>query len=99
MTISVHYQTERQKREQIIKEKIGYGKIVKHIINSEENIIYAISSTGIINVINHQNYLLITRKIARPAQLIRFYSIHNEIVPNYLLQIAKKHQRLGYNRV
>ena len=96
---SNHYVSEREKREQAIKE-IGEGKIVKvayvdrHHKNGPE--IHCISDTGIITVYNQITRKMVTKLIARPGQIERYYE-EDEEVPKYLIDIAKKHKLLGLN--
>lgn len=94
-----HYEFERQSREALIKQ-IGIGKIVKSVVidrghkNGPE--VHAISETGIVMIFNKRSKQLITKLIARPAQIKRYYE--EEKAPTWLLAIAKQHQTLGYNR-
>lgn len=93
---SNHYNNDRQRREALIKA-IGYGKVVKgfkvdrgHRDGPEMHII---TTTGLILIYNWDSHKLITKLIARPAQLTRY----KWNCPDYLIAIAKEHQRLGYN--
>lgn len=96
---SKHYNEDRQRREDLI-QKIGYGTTVKTVIidrghrNGPE--IHEISDTGIITVYNERTKKLVTKLIARPGQIRRYYK-ENEIIPKNLLQIAKEHQRMAFN--
>lgn len=94
--LSTHYAMDRKEREQLIQQ-IGYGKIIKRVF--EQDIFYTISTTAIISIMNRQTYKVITRIIARPAQIQKYYAKHNETAPNYLLKIAKQHQDMGYNYI
>ena len=95
-----HYQEDRQKREALI-QKIGYGKIVKSAVvdkghpNGPE--IHTISSTGIITIMNQKTHKIITRLIARPQQIRRYWE--NGKAPFYLVKTAIEHQQLGYNYI
>lgn len=96
---SKHYNMDRQRREDLI-QKIGYGVIVKTVVvdrghrNGPE--IHEISDTGIITIYNEKTKKLVTKLIARPGQIRRYYK-ENEIIPKNLLQIAKEHQKLAFN--
>lgn len=96
---SVHYTQDRQAREQAIKQ-IGQGKIIKttiidrHHPNGPE--IHEISSTGIITIFNQRTHKLITKLIARPNQIKRYFT-ENETIPNGLLDLARQHQQLALN--
>lgn len=96
---SRHYTNDRQKREEIIK-KIGYGKIIKSVVvdrghkNGPE--IHNLSDTGIITIQNQRTKKMITKLIARPGQIKRYYK-ENEIIPSGLLDLARQHQKLALN--
>lgn len=96
---SRHYTNDRQKREEIIK-KIGYGKIIKSVVvdrghkNGPE--IHNLSDTGIITIQNQRTKKMITKLIARPGQIKRYYK-ENEIIPVGLLDLARQHQKLALN--
>ena len=86
---SKHYEIDRQAREAII-EKIGYGKVVAEFIidrghrNGPE--IHKISDTGIIKIYNKRSGKLITKLIARPGQIRRYYEVGK--APKNLIQKA-----------
>lgn len=95
---TVHYSTERMAREAFIKS-IGEGKIVLEKIvdkghpNGAER--HSITDNGIIIVHNVRTGKLVTKLIARPAQLKRYFA--NGIVPTEIYKRAKAHQEHGYN--
>lgn len=97
---SIHYTEERWTREEIIKT-IGYGEIIKTVIvdrghrNGPE--IHEISNTGIITVFNKRTHKMITKLIARPGQIRRYFE--NEIIPKGLMEKAIAHQKLGLNNI
>lgn len=97
---SKHYTNDRKRREEIIKE-IGYGRTVKSVVidrghrNGAE--IHEISNTGIITIYNERTGKMITKLIARPSQITRYYN-ENEKVPSFLIEIAREHQKKGYNK-
>jgi hypothetical protein len=88
---------ERAERENRIR-KIGYGNKVAEFIVDKGHVngpeIHEISDTGIVTVFNQRTHKLITKLIARPGQLKRYF---NGDVPEYLLTIARKNVALGYN--
>lgn len=96
---SLHYTDDRQAREALI-ETIGYGKTIKTVVvdrghkNGPE--IHEISDTGIITIFNQRTHKMITKLIARPGQIRRYYK-ENEIIPRGLLQLAREHQQMAYN--
>lgn len=96
MTVSKHYTNDRQEREQLIQQ-IGNGQIVKRVFTDKA--FYAISSTGIVTIMNNKTFKVITRIIARPNQLRKLYAVHSEIVPKYLINQAIHHVNCGYNEI
>lgn len=92
---SKHYREDRERREAVIQE-IGLGTVIKtvtidrgHEKGPED---HEITSTGIILVYNHRTRKMVTKLIARPAQLRRYYN-ENEIIPENLLAITREHAR------
>ena len=87
MTYSKHYAQDRRDRENRI-QKIGEGTIIKTVVvdrghrNGPE--IHEISDTGIITVFNQKTHKLITKMIARPGQIKRYFNN----APKKLLDIA-----------
>lgn len=73
---SKHYTNDRQKREQVINI-IGIGKVVDRFIvdrghkNGAER--HEITDTGIIVIYNNRTNKMITKLIARPGQIRRYY--------------------------
>lgn len=96
---SKHYTEDRAKREEIINQ-IGYGITIKTAIvdkghrNGPE--IHKISNTGIITIYNQRTGKMITKLIARPGQIKRYYN-ENEKIPCELLELARKHQQMNLN--
>ena len=97
---STHYTNDRREREALIQQ-IGYGYIVKTAVvdrghrNGPE--IHKISSTGIITVYNQRTMKMVTRLIARPGQIARYYERHEE-APAWLMEIAYEHLQMQYNK-
>ncbi len=96
---SIHYTNDRREREALIQQ-IGYGYIVKTVVvdrghrNGPE--VHKISSTGIITVYNQRTMKMVTRLIARPGQISRYYERREEI-PTGLLELAYEHLKMQYN--
>lgn len=96
---SKHYSNDRKERERLINE-IGNGNIIKTVVidkghrNGAE--IHTLSDTGIITIFNQRTKKLITRLIARPGQIKRYFK-ENEIIPKGLINLAREHQRMAYN--
>lgn len=96
---SLHYSLERTTRDDLIKNVIGYGKVIKRV-NVESGHpkgpeVHEISDTGIITIYNAWTGKLVTRLIARPGQLERYY----KNIPEDLLKKSIYNCRKGYNRV
>ena len=98
---SVHYSIERQERERVI-EMIGYGTVIKTVIvdrghwNGPE--IHSISSTGIITIQNQRTKKIVTKLIARPGQIARYYT-DGERAPRWLMDLAREPLRLALNTI
>ena len=73
---SKHYKEDRQVREQIIQQ-IGMGEVVAsfRIDRGHKNgaEIHEITSTGIIVVYNERSGKMVTKMVARPGQIRRYY--------------------------
>lgn len=59
--------------------------------------IHAITNTGVIYIFNAWTGRLITCLIARPGQIRRYYEEVGEHVPQWLVDLAKKHLDEGLN--
>ncbi len=102
---SLHYITDRAQREQKIRE-IGIGKeldsfdVDKGHRNGPE--IHVVTSTGIIIIYNAWTHKMVTKKIARPRQIENLYmSKYNSLskIPQSVLELARYHQRMGWNEL
>ena len=87
--MSAHYRNERRDRESRIRQ-IGYGYTIKTCIVDRGHVdgaeIHKISSTGIITVFNKNTGRLVTKMIARPGQIRRYFPAGD--VPKGLLDVA-----------
>ena len=101
--LSVHYREDRQVRENLIKNEIGYGRVVDSFIvdrghpNGAER--HEITTTGIINIYNARTNKLVTKLIANPNQVRRYYEAEGRTAPEDILRLAYEHKRKGYNEV
>lgn len=99
MTTSKHYLADRSKREALIKT-IGEGKIIatftvdKHHRNGPE--LHSITDTGIIIIRNKRTKKMVTKLIARPQQIKRYFKTVNAEVEK-IIKLAQEHTNLGYN--
>jgi hypothetical protein len=95
---SIHFTRDRQDRETLIKE-IGSGKVVKRVVvdrghrNGPE--IHEITDNAIVNIYNQRTGKLITKLIARPNQIKRYYEEGK--APKEILNKAYEHMKKGYN--
>lgn len=97
---SKHWTTDRADRAKAI-EMIGNGNIIKTVVidrghkNGAE--IHEISDTGIITIYNERTHKMITKLIARPNQIRRYYK-ENEKIPAGLIELAREHKRMNLNK-
>lgn len=98
---SVHYQNERTERERFIKEFVGLGE-EKYVFEYDYNgtkQIHKITTTGIVNVYDRDGERLITRLVARPQQIKRYFQQHGQYAPRDLVTLAHEHNVKGYNEI
>lgn len=98
---SKHYMADRQKRENIIK-KIGMGNVVDSFIinrgHKEGAERHEITSTGIIIVYNNRTNMIVTKLIARPGQIRRYYE-EGKAPKNLIEKAIDNTVKNHYNRV
>lgn len=99
--LNEHYVKERIAREKLINQ-IGIGTAVAtfkvdrgHPHGAE---LHTITSTGIIVIRNAETNKLVTKLIARPNQIRRYFNKETELVKK-LVAIAEIHQTKGYNKI
>lgn len=105
--VTKHYQRERCRREKFIEKYLGGdGYIIDGFIvdNNHPNglEVHSLTDNGIIIIHNLLSGNLISKLIARPNQIKRYYeSTGREPPKEYerILELAKWHQSLGYNHV
>ena len=98
---SKHYTNDRIARENKIKE-IGIGEAVAtfrvdrgHRNGAE---LHTITTTAIIIIRNEKTNKMVTKLIARPRQIERYFDEKTEMVIE-LMKIAREHQLNGYNEI
>ena len=98
---SEHYTKDRQIREAIIRQ-IGLGKevITKEVDRGHPNgaELHTVTTTGIIIIRNKRTNKMITKLIARPSQISRYFDTETKEVRE-LKRIAQMHKELGYNEM
>jgi hypothetical protein len=101
-----HYKNKRYNREKFIDEHLGNGHVVDEFVvdrghpNGAER--HCITDNGIIIVYNVVTGKLVTKLLARPQQIKRYYeSTGKKHPPEYdnILKLAYQHQCLGYNNI
>ena len=100
MTYSAHYLNDRQSREEIIKA-IGEGEVIARKVWYHEGRkqIHEITDNAIIRCYNPYTGKLITKLIARPNQIRRYYpNGYSEAIAK-AIEIAYEHQVKGYNEM
>lgn len=99
--ISKHYTRDRKVREAIIKQ-IGLGEevITKEVDKGHPNgpELHTVTTTGIIIIRNKRTNKMITKLIARPSQISRYFDTETKEVRE-LKRIAQMHKELGYNEI
>ena len=61
--------------------------------------IHSITDTGIIVIHNQKSGKMVTKLIARPGQIARYYLAEGRTAPQSIIDIAREHQKKGYNHV
>ncbi len=96
---SRHYAEERRHREEIIS-RIGLGRELVTIEVDRNHPkgpeLHTITSTGIIIIRNKRSHKIVTKLIARPGQIRRYFEEVPEIIEK-VIQITRVHQEMGYN--
>ena len=100
---SKHYDKKRYKRQNLINRYInGDGHIIDsfEIDNGHKHgvEIHSITDTGLIIINNKETGKLVTKLIARPNQIERYYKDSNKHPPQCVMFLAQWHMSLGYNR-
>ena len=97
---SRHYREERQKRELLIQVLIGEGEAVETFKEFDKNgrvSYHTITTTGII-IIKNEDDVIITKKIARPKQIKKYFNVITEQV-QAIIDVAFLHTKCGYNTI
>ena len=96
---SRHYNEDRRSREELIS-KIGLGEAIVTVRVDRNHPkgpeLHTITSTGIIVIRNERTHKIITKLIARPGQIRRYF---DEVPENLtkIIEIARIHQEMRYN--
>ena len=101
--VSNHYKRQRYKREKFINECCnGDGKIIDEFVvdkgHKDGLERHCVTDTGIIIIYNAVSGKLVSKLIARPNQIKRYYRGTDREPPLSLLRLAEWHESMGYNR-
>ena len=101
--VSKHYKNQRNKREKLIEDRLnGDGNIVDTFIidkgHKDGVERHCITENGIIIIYNAVTNKLVTKLIAREGQIRRYYEGTNKDPPLYLIDLARWHEEMGYNK-
>jgi hypothetical protein len=101
--VSKHYKKQRYKREQLIKKHCnGDGNIIDEFIVDKGHVKglerHCITDTGIIIIYNVNSGKLVSKLIARPNQIKRYYFGTGREPPMSLIRLAEWHESLNYNK-
>lgn len=101
-----HYKNQRYNREKFINDYIGDGLIVDGFVvdNGHPNgvEVHSITENSIIIIHNYRTGKLVTKLLARPQQIKRYYeSTGRKHPPEYkhILELAREHNILGFNNM
>ena len=104
--VSRHYQCKRSRLEKFIDEHFGDGYIVDEFIidrNHPQGVErHCLTNNGVIIIYNLQSGKLITKLLARPQQLKRYYERSGKAPPleyEQMLRLAREHNIAGYNEL
>ena len=103
--VSLHYDNSRYYREMFIYNYLGgNGKIIdSFIVNKghKDGIeMHCVTSNGLIVIYNVNTRKLITKLIARPQQVKRYYMhTKSKNPPEELLELCRLHQENGFNNL
>ena len=104
--VSKHYQGQRNKRERFIDEHFKDDYIVDEFIvdrghpHGAER--HCITNSGIIIIYNVNSGKLVSKLIARPQQIKRYYENSGKEHPleyENILKLAREHNISGYNEL
>lgn len=98
-----HYKNHRYRRENFIKKYLnGDGCMIDGFIvdsghkNGAE--VHSITDNGLIIIHNYSTGQLVTKLIARPEQIKRYYKNVDREPPDWLVSLAQWHESLNYNK-
>lgn len=105
--VSQHYKNKRNNREELIEERLnGDGYMIDGFIVDKGHVkgveVHSITDKGVIIIHNLKSGKLVTKLLARPQQIKRYYQrTGRQPPPEYkdVLRLAWQHNCLGYNKI
>lgn len=102
--VSLHYDTDRYYREMFIYNYLGgNGKVIDSFVvdkghkNGKE--LHCVTEHGLIVIYNVNTKKMVTKLIARPQQVERYYVNTSKRPPEKVLELCREHQRMGFNHL
>lgn len=101
---SNHYKNKRYKREKFINKYLyGDGNVIDSFVvdkgHKDGLERHDVTDTGLIIVYNLNSKKLVTKLIARPKQIKRYYQDTGRKPPKWLLDLCYWHNTLHYNEI
>lgn len=102
METSNHYKKSRNDREKLIQKVVGGDGDVIDTFEVDKGHkdgmeLHSITNTGLIIIHNKETGKLVTKLIARPEQIRRYYKNSKKSPPQWLIDLATWHNDLHYN--
>lgn len=102
--VSLHYDNSRYYREMFIYNYLGgNGKIIDSFIvdkgHKDGKELHCVTDHGLIIVYNVHSRKLVTKLIARPQQVKRYYIHTKKEPPEELIKLCREHQKKGFNNL
>jgi hypothetical protein len=101
---SNHYKNKRYRREKFINKYLyGDGNVIDSFVvdkgHKDGLERHDVTDTGLIIVYNLKSKKLVTKLIARPKQIKRYYQDTGRKPPKWLLDLCYWHNTLHYNEI
>ena len=101
---SLHYNDSRYYREMFISNYLGGdGEIIDSFVvdkGHKDGIErHCITNHGVIIVYNVNSGKMVTKLIARPQQVKRYYVNTDKCPPKNVLELCLEHQKMGFNNL
>lgn len=102
--VSLHYNNGRYYREMFIYNYLGgNGKVIDTFIvnkgHKDGEELHCVTNHGLIVIYNISTRKLVTKLIARPQQIKRYYMHTKRNPPQELLELCREHNIKGFNNL